>query len=155
MAKTPPDGMQRVIPYLTYSDAPKAIDFLCRAFGFEERFRFPMPDGRLGHAELACGDNVLMLASAFPEIGMASPQELPALHGQVMCYVDDVDAHCARAREAGATVVGEPEDQPHGDRSYRAVDPEGHRWIFATHVRDVPTEEWIGADYEGELEGGS
>ncbi len=50
MAKDPPDGMQRVIRYLSHADAPKAIDFLCRAFGFEERLRFPMPDGRLGHA---------------------------------------------------------------------------------------------------------
>jgi PhnB protein len=137
MPRNPPAGVQRVIPYLTYADAPAAIEFLCRAFGFEERCRVPMPDGRLGHAELGCQDNAVMLASAYPEIGLSSPRALPALHGQVLCYVDDVDAHYARARAAGATVVGEPEDQPHGDRSYRAMDPEGHRWIFATHVGDA------------------
>lgn len=65
------------------------------------------------------------LASAYPAIGLASPQDLPALHEQVMCYVDDVDVHYGRSFEAGATTVGEPEDQPHGDRSYRTLDPEG------------------------------
>ena len=49
MVKNPPAGTQRVIPYLAYADAPAAIDFLCRAFGFEERFRVPMPDGRVAH----------------------------------------------------------------------------------------------------------
>ncbi len=141
MASNPPEGTQRVVPYLTYRDAPAALEFLCKAFGFEERFRLPMPDGRLGHAEIGYQDNVLMLASAFPEMGLASPSELTGLHAQVLCYVDDVDAHFARAREAGATIEAEPQDQFYGDRNYRAVDPEGHRWIFATHVRDVAPED--------------
>ncbi|MGF1467929.1 MAG: VOC family protein [Sandaracinaceae bacterium] len=137
MPKNPPDGYQRVIPYLSYADAPAAIAFLTEAFGFEERIRFPMPDGRIGHAELQLGEHALLLASAYPEMGMASPKGLDAVHAQVLVYVDDVDAHFARAKAAGATIATEPEDQPHGDRSYRAVDPEGHRFIFATHVRDV------------------
>ena len=60
--------------------------------------------------------------------------------GEGLCnvvYVDDVDAHFAQAREAGATIATEPEDQPHGARTYRATDPEGHRWIFSQQVRDV------------------
>lgn len=137
MAKNPPDGHQRAIPYLSYADAPAAIAFLERAFGFEEHVRFPMPDGRVGHAELAIGDHCVMLATAYEEMGMASPSTLPAVHGQVLCYVDDVDAHYARAKAAGANITKELEDQPHGDRTYRATDPEGHRWIFATHVKDV------------------
>ena len=52
MAQNPPEGMQRVIPYLLYADAPAALEFLGKAFGFEERFRMPMPDGKLGHAEV-------------------------------------------------------------------------------------------------------
>jgi PhnB protein len=135
-------GMQRIVPYLAYADAPAAIDFLCRAFGFVERLRVPMPDGRVGHAELAAGDCTVMLASVYEEMGFASPLALPATHTQVMCWVDDVDAHHERARAAGATIVAEPSDQPYGDRTYRALDPEGHRWIFATHVRDVPPHEW-------------
>jgi uncharacterized glyoxalase superfamily protein PhnB len=120
---------------LPYADAAAAIAFLCRAFGFEERFRYEMPDGRVGHAELALGDDVVMVANVWREGGLASPLELPALHAQIYCRVDDVDAHFARARAAGATLVGAPEDQEHGSRSYRALDPEGHRWIFAGPLR--------------------
>jgi uncharacterized glyoxalase superfamily protein PhnB len=119
-----------IIPYLAYEDAPKAIDFLCKAFGFEERSRYPMPNGRLGHAELALGDRKLMLASASEAFGFVSPCELRALHAQVYCRVPDPDAHFARARDAGATIVAEPSDE-HGSRMYRALDLEGHRWIFA------------------------
>ncbi len=123
--------MQRIIPYLIYADGPAAIDFLCRAFGFEERFRLPMPDGRIGHAELALGDDLLYLASEFPELGLTSPRGFPTRHGQVVCRVDDVDAHHARARAAVATIQEAPRDD-HGERSYRATDPEGHKWIFST-----------------------
>ena len=129
MPRNPPEGMQRIIPYLTYADAPAAIGFLCQAFGFEERFRYPMPDGRIGHAELGYQDNVVMLASAYEGFG-ESPLRLPAVHSQVYCFVDDVDAHFARARAAGATVASEPKNE-HGMRFYRALDREGHRWIFA------------------------
>jgi uncharacterized glyoxalase superfamily protein PhnB len=123
---------QRIIPYLAYRDAAGAIDFLIRAFGFEERFRYPMDDGRIGHAEVGYDDNVVMLASASEGFGK-SPLDLPANHGQVYCFVDDVDAHYARAREGGATLCSEPGDA-HGVRMYRAMDPEGHRWIFATKL---------------------
>jgi PhnB protein len=140
MAQTP-RGPQTLVPCLSYDDAPAAIAFLCDAFGFEERYRLAMPDGRIGHAELAYRDNLLMLASAYPEMGFASPAKLPAVHGQVHIEVEDVDAHFERARAAGATIAAEPADQPYGDRVYRVVDPEGHRWIFATHVRDVPDRE--------------
>ncbi len=144
MASNPPDGAQRVTPYLAYADAPAAIEFLCRAFGFEESYRLPMPDGRIGHAELRyAGRTVLFLASAYEEMGLASPSALPAVHAQVHCYVDDVDAHYARAKAAGATVAAAPEDQFYGDRNYRAVDPEGHRWMFATHLRDVDPEDMV------------
>ncbi len=141
MVKNPPEGCQDIIPYICYEDAPAAIDFLCKAFGFEERFRLPMPDGRIGHAELALGRSVLYLASPWQELGLTSPKNLPAQHAQIACYVADVDRHFERARAAGATIGTEPADMPYGDRSYRAVDLEGFRWIFATHVRDVSPEE--------------
>jgi uncharacterized glyoxalase superfamily protein PhnB len=120
----------RIIPYLAYRDAPAAIEFLKRAFGFEERFRYPMEDGRIGHAELTYGgDGVLMLASVYEGFG-ASPLDRPATSAQIYCVVDDADAHFARAKAAGATLLAEPADQ-HGMRMYRAFDLEGHRWIFA------------------------
>ncbi len=141
MSDAPVRGPQAIVPYLAYDDAPAAIDFLCRAFGFEETFRLPMPDGRIGHAELSFRGNVLMLASSYPELGFTGPAKLPALHAQVQIDVEDVDAHFARAVAAGATIAAEPEDKPYGDRAYQAVDPEGHRWNFSTHVRDVSPEE--------------
>jgi len=151
--KNPPPGMQRIIPMLNYADAPAAIDFLVRAFGFRERRVYPMPDGRIGHAELALGGNVVMLASVFPEMGQTTPAEAAksgsgGWYSQVFCYVDDVDAHHTQAQAAGARITAEPEDQFHGERHYRAEDPEGHRWIFGQPVREVSEAE-IRATMEG------
>jgi uncharacterized glyoxalase superfamily protein PhnB len=129
VATARPPQTQRIVPYLIYADAPAAIAFLCSAFGFRERFRHSSDDGRIGHAELSYGGDVLMLASVWDGFG-DSPLQLPAVHGQVYCYVDDVDAHFAQAQAVGATIASAPRDD-HGTRSYRAVDPEGHRWIFA------------------------
>ena len=141
MPKNPPEGSQRIIPYLTYADASAAIGFLTQAFGFSEEMRMDMPDGRIGHAELRLDDCIIMLADAFPEMGLKSPQDLPAVHSQIMCYVDDVDAHHATARAHGAAIDSPPEDQFWGDRMYRVRDLEGHRWMFSTHVRDVAPED--------------
>ena len=80
---------------------------------------------------------------AVVRIGRADGQ--PSHYSLVSCYVDDVDAHYEQAKAAGATILGEPEDQPYGDRSYRAVDPEGHKWFFATHVNDVDPSELTGS----------
>jgi PhnB protein len=124
--------MQTIIPYLAYEDAPAALTFLRDAFGFEERFRMAMEDGRIGHAEVTLGGSVLFLASLWKEAGHVSPKDLPGIHCQIYCRVDDVDAHFRRARDAGATVINEPEDQEYGERSYRAMDFEGHRWIFGS-----------------------
>jgi len=93
-----------------------------------------MQDGRIGHAEMALGESVLYLASLWKEVGNIRPKDLPGVHCQLYCRVDDVDTHFRRARDAGATVINEPADQGHGERTYRAVDPEGHRWIFGSPV---------------------
>jgi uncharacterized glyoxalase superfamily protein PhnB len=123
---------RNVTPYLIYRDAPAAIDFLTRAFGFVEKFRFPMDDGRIGHAELTSGEGSVMLASEFDGFGR-SPLDLPDVHGQTYCTVADVDTHFSRARANGATLTSEPANRD-GTRMYRAIDPEGHRWIFAQPV---------------------
>lgn len=142
MPKNPPDGYQRVIPYLHYNDAPAAITFLVEAFGFTERMRLPMPDGSIGHAELSIDENnLVMLSSEFPEMGYASPKNLAKLHSSVMVYVDDVDAHHATAVAAGATVLRELQDQFYGDRTYTVADIEGHHWTFGTHIKDIPLDE--------------
>src|SRR5262245_32354095 len=127
---------QRITPMLSYADAPGAIAFLCSAFGFKEEYRMDMPDGSVGHAELSLEGDKIMLASEWAPAGLVSPRALDGLHGQLHCAVDDVDAHYRHAREAGATIVGEPLDQPYGERSYRALDPEGHRWIFGAPLSE-------------------
>jgi uncharacterized glyoxalase superfamily protein PhnB len=117
---------------LAYADAPAAIEFLRRAFGFKERWRMAGENGTIGHAEIELDDNIVMLASVWRDGGLATPNELGAVHSQLRCAVPDVDAHWRQARAAGAIVLDEPADQEYGERVYRAVDPEGHRWIFAT-----------------------
>lgn len=125
-------GIQRIVPSLAYADAPAAIQFLCKAFGFTETFRYPMPDGRVGHAELVYEGNVLTLASVYEGFG-ETPLKLPATSCTLWCFVDDVNAHYARALEAGATLTS-PLVEDHGMRFYRASDLEGHRWVFATEL---------------------
>lgn len=141
MPKTPPDGYQRIIPYLAYSDPHAALEFLTKAFGFAERMRMTGPDDSVMHAELELGGNVVMLASAFESMGFAGADQFEKRYAFTMVYVDDVDAHFATAKAHGATILEEPKTQFYGDRTYRAVDPQGHHWYFATHVKDVPMDQ--------------
>jgi PhnB protein len=134
MASNPNGPEPQLVPMLAYDDAPAAIDFLTKAFGFEELFRFEMPDGDIGHAELGWEGVRLMLASTFPAMGFRSPLRANGYYSQLLVYVEDVDAHHERAREAGATITVPPTDQDHGGRMYRASDPEGHRWLFTTRA---------------------
>jgi PhnB protein len=129
------DARQRIFPMLAYNDAPAAIDFLCGAFGFTERERMKMPDGTIGHAEIVLNGNVVMLATTWKAGGMSSPQDLTGARSQLFCDVDDVDAHYRHAVDTGAIVIAAPEDQPYGMRMYRAMDPEGHRWLFASKIK--------------------
>lgn len=132
-----------VIPMLAYEDGAAAIDWLVEAFGFEERERWADDDGTIVHAELDAGGSTIMLAT--PSADYVSPKrlrevspearkmaEVPYVIDGVLVEVDDVDAHFAHARDAGATILSEPEDVPEaGVRHYRVEDPEGHRWMFA------------------------
>lgn len=129
-----------IIPMLAYDDAPAAIGFLCRAFGFTEDYRLQMDDGRIGHAELSFGDATISLSSVYAEMGFCSARDAGGIYSQLHVEVDDVDAHFEHARTAGAIVAAPPEDQPYGGRMYRAVDLEGHRWIFSTPTSLSPEE---------------
>jgi uncharacterized glyoxalase superfamily protein PhnB len=133
---------------LWYKNPVAAIDWLCKAFGFEVRLKVEGDGGRIEHSELVFGDAVLMVGSEGPDPGRdrdTSWQAAPgSLGGKNTCnlflYVDDVDAHCERARAAGATIANEPKTTDYGaeywsDRNYEAVDPEGHHFWFATRLR--------------------
>jgi uncharacterized glyoxalase superfamily protein PhnB len=139
MPQNPPEGYPRITPYLLYEDGAAAIEFITRAFGFHERMRMPDEQGRVSHAELALDDGVVMLGS--PSGEYKSPKNLGGNTSLVHVYVDDLDAHCERAKAQGAEITREPADQSYGDRTYGAKDPEGHDWYFSQHVRDVSLEE--------------
>jgi PhnB protein len=138
MVDNPPAGFPRITPYLLYADVDAALDFVVKAFGFEETVRMPGADGTTMHAEARLGEGVVMMGSPGPEY--RNPAALGGSTQLVYVYVDDVDAHCAAARAAGATITREPEDQFYGDRTYGVEDPEGHHWSFSQHVRDVEPE---------------
>jgi PhnB protein len=132
--------MTTIMPYLLYEDGDAAVEFLTRAFGFREVLRHRSPEGRTWHAELALGEGTIFLGE--PGRDYKSPKRLGGVTVGIQCYVDDVDAHYAHAKAAGAEVRGEPEDQEYGDRRYVAFDPEGHHWFFSTRVRETTPEEW-------------
>ena len=139
MPANPPKDMPRITPYLYYEDPATALAWLARAFGFRERLRMPGPDGSVMHAEMQLADGVVMMGRPGPDY--RSPKRLGQVTQSLYVYVDDVNAHFRRAKDAGAKVIEEPADQFYGDRRYGAEDPEGHVWYFAQHVRDVSPEE--------------
>lgn len=143
----PPALAGRIVPYLLVDGAAAAIDFYARAFGAEELSRFEMPDGGIGHAEIAVFGAVVYLADAPDDLpgGARHPGALGGTSVLLHQYVDDVDEVVARAAAAGATVVRPPEEQFYGDRAASVVDPWGHHWSIHTHVRDVTAEEMAAA----------
>jgi uncharacterized glyoxalase superfamily protein PhnB len=116
-----------VFPTLSYDDAQAAIDFLVDAFGAERYAVYGDEDGKIHHAELRFGNGIVMLGS--------SSAEMPATGGRggVYIVIDDPDAHCARARAAGAEITRELHDEPYGSREYSAKDREGNSWHFGTY----------------------
>jgi PhnB protein len=136
-----PEGYHSVTPYLIIEGAGEAIEFYKKAFGAKELFRFPTPDGKVGHAELKLGDSPIMLADAYPAMGYNSPKSLGGSPVSLMVYVEDVDTVFNQAVEAGATVKEAVTDKFYGDRSGSLIDPFGHVWHVATHKEDVSMEE--------------
>src|SRR5437773_898307 len=98
-----PEGYHTATPYLIVRGAAAALDFYARAFDAKELFRMPMPDGKIGHAEIQIGDSRLMLADEVPERGIKSPETLGGSPVSIMLYVEDVDASWKRSLAAGGT----------------------------------------------------
>jgi PhnB protein len=136
-----PEGYHSVTPYLIVNGAAQAIAFYEQAFGAEELYRMPMPDGRVGHAELRFGDSRIMLADEHPDVGALGPGSVGGTPVTIHLYVEDVDATFARATAAGARVTRPVADQFYGDRLGVLTDPFGHVWSVATHREDVSHEE--------------
>ncbi len=134
---------QRIIPQLPYQDNAAARAFLERVFGFTETPTSRVLDtktGQLVHASVAIYGAEVMLGGHGGH-GASSPKSGGVLSGVLTVYVDDVDAHHARARAEGARIVEGLTDKFFGDRTYEALDLEGHRWRFHQRMRDVPPEE--------------
>jgi uncharacterized glyoxalase superfamily protein PhnB len=130
----------QIIPNLRYHDAPAAIEFLCRAFGFVEHavYRDAHDERIVSHAQLTYGGQMLMLSSAIDsDWARTAPLRTVRQAGgntqTLYLVVDDVDAHAARARAAGAEIFLEPMDNDYGGRGYGARDPEGNAWSFGSY----------------------
>jgi uncharacterized glyoxalase superfamily protein PhnB len=125
-----------IIPCLRYRDAPAAIDWLCRAFGFERHAVYPDDTGGIAHAQLVLGRAMVMLGSARDDaFGALQPAADPARPVTQSAYivVPDADAHHARAVAAGAQIVMPLKTEDYGGRGYSCRDPEGHLWNFGTY----------------------
>lgn len=140
-----PDLSKRpsVIPAVVYQDPMAAFEWLQTAFGFEPAMLITDAEGNLVHSELAFGDGLVMVGSQWSE-DHRSPANTGGKNTQSvhLHIAADIDAHCERARRAGAEIQMEPETQFYGDRSYRARDLEGHIWTFAQTVQQVAPEDW-------------
>jgi PhnB protein len=136
-----PEGYPRLSPYLCVDGAARAIDFYTEVLGASLKMRMDGPDGTIGHAELALGDSIVMLADEYPDMGVLSPTRVGGTPVTLHTYVEDVDAVFERAVASGAKVLRPVENQFYGDRSGQFEDPFGHRWSVASHVEDVSEEE--------------
>jgi MerR family transcriptional regulator, thiopeptide resistance regulator len=112
------DELGDLIPILACSDIAAEHDFLVETLGFTSAGLVRQPDGRVVHGEVRAGQQRIWL--------------LGAEDAGIVAQVEDVDAHYARVREAGAEIIYEPRDQDYGRREYGVRDPEGHNWWIGT-----------------------
>lgn len=121
-----------IIPYLIYRDVPAALDWLTRCFGFTEELRTGTPSGGM-HAQMTLDGQRIMLGQGGPQWGLKPPSEAGSAGCGVFVWLADVDAHYARARDAGAQIEHAPRDESYG-RTYAARDLDGHPWYFTARL---------------------
>jgi len=126
-----------VLPHVAYKNLPAAIEWLTRAFGFIEHYRYGDP---LSGAQVRAGSAWIMLKAAKP--GYRSPAELGFGTQSLTVFVDDVETHFLRALAAEAKILETPHETVYGEFQYAAEDPEGHHWLFSRHARDLSPEAW-------------
>lgn len=140
--QNPPPDRPQITVSLTYDDVEGAARWLCEVFGFTELTETRVAwKGKLMHTELALGERGLVMLGP-PFADRASPQTRGGTTTMINAYVEDVDAHFAHAKGAGAQIVAGLEDTFYGDRTYRVSDLEGHHWMFAQRIADIPPQEW-------------
>lgn len=143
-----PNRMHTVTPHLVCAGAAEAIEFYKNAFGAVELCRMPTPDGKIMHAGITIGDSMIMLVDEMPDWGALGPKARGGSSVTIHLQVEDADALFAQAVKAGAAVKMPIDDAFWGDRYGIVVDPFGHQWSIATHVRDVSPEEMMKAAQE-------
>lgn len=137
-----PDGYTSVTPHIIVHDCAAAIEFYKRAFGAEERCRMPGPDGnKIIHAEIKIGNAIVMLCDEFRDFGQTAPTTLGGTPSGIHLYVEDADAAFEKAVLAGATIEMPLQNMFWGDRYGKVVDPFGHSWSIATHIKDMDPRE--------------
>jgi uncharacterized glyoxalase superfamily protein PhnB len=147
--KAIPEGYHTLTPHLICRDAASAIEYYKKAFGAVQRGGVMQgPDGKVMHAELRIGDSLFMIADEMPDYGSLSPQSIGGSGMGLHLYVEDVDSAFDKAIGAGGVVEMPVADMFWGDRYGKLVDPFGHKWSIATHVRDMSMEEMGAAQEE-------
>jgi uncharacterized glyoxalase superfamily protein PhnB len=126
-----------ILPTLSYRNAPAAIEWLTKVFGFEKHAVYPGPDNTIGHAELKLGGGMIMLGSRKDDANgrrYKSPDELGNVETRSSyIIVSDADAVYAKAKAAGGTIIREIQNTDYGSREFTVKDPEGHSWSVGTY----------------------
>lgn len=137
MSSIPKQTLCNVIPCMRYRDAPAAIEWLCDTFGFETQLVVPNEDGGIAHAQLAFGNGMIMLGSAFDtEYGrlLKQPSEIGDFVTQnAYLVVNDADLVYGRVLEGGGKILLDIKDEEYGGRGFTCRDPEGHIWSIGTY----------------------
>ncbi len=142
MTKAIPEGFHSVTPMCVFKDARKAIEFYKRAFGAEELFALPGPDGKgVMHAEVRIGDSIIMLGEENPQEPCKSAETMGGSPVSFYIYVENADTAFRRALEAGAQSRMPVEEMFWGDRAGTVQDPFGYSWMLATHIKDLTMQE--------------
>lgn len=148
--KPTPTNWPRISSAVYYEDAPAAIEWLCRAFGFAVRVKIEGEGGSIEHSELVYGEGLIMVGQAGlphkPAFRKSPRSQSGANTQNMMVFVDDADGHCEHARASGAKIVTEPTTTDYGeewwtDRGYECEDIEGHHWWFVQRLRDQKLKE--------------
>ncbi len=142
MTKAIPEGYHSVTPYFVFKDARKAIGFYKRAFGAQERFAMPGPDGKGGmHAEVRIGNSIIMMGDENPQQSCKSAETIGGSPVSFYLYLENVDEAFRIALEAGAEARMPVQDMFWGDRVGTVQDPFGYSWSLATHIKDLTPQE--------------
>ena len=135
-----PEGYHSLSAALTCRNAATAIEYYKSVFGAREILRMPGSDGKIMHAELKIGDSIIFINDEFPGVASApAPGVMPASY--LFLYTEDVDTVYNRAVSTGSKVMMPLDNMFWGDRYGKFIDPFGHQWGVATHVKNVAPEE--------------